>query len=254
MNIKINPKYVLRTLLIVIGILALANIGVNFIRFNFVLDGGEWSDNKYALRLINLFDMDTEGNVPSYYSSLALLFSSILLYFITLYNKKSGSKIFPWALLSSVFLYLALDEILELHEHLVRITESFLNLSGYGTSYWIIPFGIMGVILFIVLFKFLKELPKKTLRQFIVAGFVFILGAVGVEILGGIHEEINGRQNVTYVSLYTVEETLEMVGIALFIYALTTYKKFTINLVEHSESYHSVYTGETDPIPVTTNK
>src|SRR5690606_29623633 len=214
----------------VVGILALANIGVNFIKLNYYLDGGPWSDNKYVKVIINLFDMDTEGNVSSFYSSLALLCSSILLYLIALFNKKSGLKSFHWTLLSSVFLYLALDEILELHEHLVRLTESFLNLSGYGTSYWIIPIGIIGIILFIVLFKFLRELPKTTLRQFILAGFVFISGAVGMEILGGMHEEIHWRENATYVFLYTVEEILEMVGIVLFIYALTSYKKFTINI------------------------
>lgn len=230
MNITINPKYVLRTLLIIVGILALSNIGINIIRFNYYMDGGPWSDNEYIKELIFLFDLDTEKNVPSFYSSLALLLSSILLFLIALFYKKSGAKYFPWVLLSLVFFYLALDEILELHEHLVHLTERFFNLTGYGTSYWIIPFGIFGIILFIILFKFLRELPKKTLKQFVISGFVFISGAVGMEILGGIHEEIYGRENATYVILYTIEEILEMLGIVLFIYALTSYKKFTINI------------------------
>lgn len=41
--------------------------------------------------------------------------------------------------------------------------------------------------------------------------------------LGGRWFEMYGKHNITYSILYTCEETLEMLGIALFIYALLTY-------------------------------
>ncbi|MCG2461195.1 hypothetical protein K8352_10585 [Flavobacteriaceae bacterium F89] len=230
MKIDLNPKFILRALLIVVGIITIAHIGVNIVRFNYYLDGGAWSNNDYVKVLIHLFDLDTENNVPSFYSSLALLFSSILLYLIALYNKRNRLKYFAWILLSVVFFYLSLDEILELHEHLVHLTERMLNLSGYGTAYWVIPYGVLVVILLLSLFGFLNKLPKSTLKLFILSGFIFVSGAVGMEIIGGIQEELHGKLNVTYVVLITIEEVLEMLGIVVFIYALTSYKKFTISI------------------------
>jgi len=82
-------------------------------------------------------------------------------------------------------------------------------------------------------------LPKKTLKFFIIAGVVFLTGAVGLELIGGRVEELYGipvektfdnSANVLFKFLYTCEEFLEMLGIIIFIYALTSYKKFTIKI------------------------
>ena len=57
----------------------------------------------------------------------------------------------------------------------------------------------------------------------IAAGAIFVGGAIGVEMLGGHWFVTQGRDNVTYVALQTLEETMEMMGIVVFIYALAEY-------------------------------
>jgi hypothetical protein len=213
-----------------VGILLFLHICVNIVRFNYYINNGLWSNNDYVKVLINLFDFNTEKNIPTFYSALALLFSSILLFLIAIYNKKYNLKYYSWILLSIVFLFLSFDEILELHEHFVRLTQRLLSLSGFGTAYWTIPYLIATIILFLSLVRFLKELPIRTLKLFVLAGIIFIAGSVGMEIFGGRVEEIIGRQNIAYVFLYTIEEILEKIGVIIFIYALTSYKSISIKM------------------------
>ena len=230
MTVHLNPKGILKTLFIIVFILLLCHVGVNIIKFTYVLDNGIWFENSYVWRLITLFDFDTEHNVPTFYSSLALLFSAILLFLIAFKNKKSNQVYFPWLILGLVFLFLSFDEILELHEHFVRLTQRLFELSGFGTAYWTIPYLIGLFLLFIVLFKFLKLLPKKTLYLFLISGGIFLSGAVGMEVIGGRYLEFNGINTPVYCFLYTIEELLEMAGIILFIYSLTSFKSFSITV------------------------
>lgn len=220
----------MRTLLIFVSIILFFHICVNIVRFNYYIDNGPWSNNDYVKVLIDLFDFNTEKNIPTFYSALTLLLSSILLFLIALYNKKYDLKYYPWILLSIVFLFLSLDEMLEFHEHLVHLTQRLLDLSGFGTAYWTIPYLVAVIVLFLSLVKFLNELPKRTLKLFVLAGFFFILGSVGMEIIAGRREEIIGVQNITYLFFYTIEELSEMIGVIIFIYALTSYKPFTIKI------------------------
>lgn len=234
MKIVLNPKYILRSLFLFIGfsywhifVSRLSDLTSTWTWEHIRAFGGIMTTFKV---FIKLFDFNIEKNIPTLYSFLALLFSSILLILITLQNKKNDLKYHAWLPLSMVFFFLSFDEILELHEHLVHLTRRFLNLSGFGTAYWTIPYIIMIAILFFSLYKFLSKLPKRTFKLFVLAGAIFILGSVGMEILGGRQEEINGKSNVLYVFLYTIEELLEMLGVVIFIYALTSYKKITVQI------------------------
>lgn len=58
---------------------------------------------------------------------------------------------------------------------------------------------------------------------FLVSGTTFISGAIGFEMLGGRQADLYGTNNVLYSFYYTCEESLEMIGIAIFIYTLLSY-------------------------------
>lgn len=69
------------------------------------------------------------------------------------------------------------------------------------------------------------NLPKKTLVRFATAGIIYILGALGVEMLSAPFFNLQGNGDDTFVYLMyqTVEETLELLGVLIFVYGLTTY-------------------------------
>ena len=55
------------------------------------------------------------------------------------------------------------------------------------------------------------------------AVILFIGGAIGVELIGGRYAELNGPKNLMYSMIVAIEESLEMGGLIVFIWALLRY-------------------------------
>lgn len=216
MNLVIRPKKILGILLVVILFLEIANI----IGLVFYFNGNNinW--------LFNLFNIRTEGNVAAYYSSSTILLASYLLALISLFRKMNGLTYSLWLILSVIFLYLSIDEAVQLHERVGVIIDNNFNLTGYLSWGWVIPYGIMFIVFAAVYyFKFLPQLSKKIYWLFIVSGSIFVMGAIGVEMIGAKNFHSDNFSEVTNAICYSIEEGLEMIGIALFIYALLLYIK-----------------------------
>ena len=215
LNIKIYPKSILIKLLYLILFLLFANITGIVSKFYFNHDK-VWG-------LVPLFDFNTEENIPTFYSSLSLLSCSILLFFISISHKEHGSSYMHWRGLAIIFLFLSVDEIGTIHETVNDRIHDLFNTSGLLYFAWIIPYGIALLILLGIYVKFLINLPKKILYLFIISGVIFILGALGIESFCGWYCELYGLNDLLYSILYTCEEFLEMLGIALFVYTLLYY-------------------------------
>lgn len=88
---------------------------------------------------------------------------------------------------------------------------------------WVIPGMVVVAVLAIYFVRFLWRLPPNTRQAFVVAGTLFVGGAIGVEILGGWYGGLHGMANLTYSLFATVEESMEIVGVIVFIHALLEY-------------------------------
>ncbi len=215
MNIQLHPKKFFTANLLLILLLLLANIAGRISKFYF--------DHDHMFGLVPLFDFNTENNIPTFYSAVALMFSAVLLLFIGLSHKKSNEPYISWLGLSFIFAFLSIDEISVIHEKLINPTRELLSTSAMSLHAWVIPYGIAAILIAAIFSRFLLNLPNRYKRLFILSGAIFIGGAVGMEILGGLQIDHNGWDNMLYSALYTIEETLEMLGIALFIYSLLSY-------------------------------
>ncbi len=168
-----------------------------------------------AFGLINFLNVDNEGSIATWYSSAALLFCSILLAVIAMSKMKSGAQhVVYWIALSVVFIGLSVDETISIHEKVFDSLEHS----------WIIP-GVVVVFIFGLLFlRFLLILPKKTRYMFIIAGVVFVAGAIGFEYAAMEYWKRGySLRSMTYAVMSTAEEFLEMIGVVIFIYALIDY-------------------------------
>jgi hypothetical protein len=176
--------------------------------------------------IAKLFSLDNEGNIPTVYSVLALLFSSILLSTIA-YAKNLDSDRYKkhWKILSFIFLYLSLDEAFQIHEKFVDPMRSLLNATGFLYFTWIVPFGFLVVIFLLSYTKFLFHLPASIRNLFVAATILYIGGAIGIEMLGGQQAYQEGQYNISYQIIVTIEELFEMVAIVVFIHALMSYIK-----------------------------
>ena len=182
---------------------------------------------KHTTAFVRIFHIGEEGNITTWYSALSLLFCAILLAIIGYAKKETADPyIRHWNILAVIFLYLSLDEAASIHEIAIAPLQSMFNASGIFYFAWVI-IAIPLVLLFLVMYlKFLKHLPQITCRLFIISGMLFVIGALGLELVEGYFwsQEIT-RWGLIVPLLTTVEEFLEMLGIVVFIYALISYMK-----------------------------
>lgn len=213
-QLQLNPRKITTTL----GAIAFFLVVASLIGYAIKIYTGH--------KLLGLFDLDLENNFPTFYSMCLLLIASILLAIITLLEKKRASlHILYWATLTLGFLFMSFDEVLALHERLNSFARSLFSIKLASIFFfsWVI-IGIAIVILLTFYFlKFLLQLPKKVRRNFILSGATYLAGAIGMELLGGWQAELNGFNNLTYVIFVTIEETLEMAGMIIFIHGLLEY-------------------------------
>lgn len=193
-----------------------------------------------------LLDVGAEKNLPTYFSALNLLFSSILIFIIYNHEKANAQKGYVyWLLLSVLFLFLSFDEFASIHEefakvynYLVREKILFPILKTHG---WLL-FGIAFVfIIGIVLFPFLRNLPRDTLRYFLISGFIFVTGAIGFEFVGAVMLEtgfVESREDIVYLLRRILEEGFEMYGIAFFnctLYREISIRKMSLEFVSDTQ-------------------
>lgn len=166
-----------------------------------------------ADELVPLLSLSYEQNVPTAYSS-GLLFGCAAL--LVLIARGAEALRAHWWGLAVGFTYMAIDEALELHEHLGGLV------GGDGIFYfdWVIPAGLAVAAVGVSFLPFLARLPAATRRRFVLAGAVYLGGALVMELPLGYVTERHGDQTLAYAVIDFAEETLEMLGASLFLLAL----------------------------------
>ena len=180
---------------------------------------------RFSKIYIRIFDLNGEANIPTWFSSLLFILNSFILAIIAIRTKaKQGRYYTQWFVLSFVFLYLSIDEAALLHEMVEKPVRRALHLSGYLYFAWIVPAVGFVIVLLIYLHRFLFDLPRQTRWLFMIAGAIFVSGAVGMEMMGSnIFYTHGGHKPVSYYLWANLEETFEMLGLIIFFYALLDY-------------------------------
>ena len=178
-----------------------------------------------------IFNLDEEHNIPSFYSFAQLVTAGVLLMIIALHA--SGEKLryaSSWWLMVFLFFYIAVDELESIHERVDKYLRENFHTTGFFHFSWIIPAVILLLILGLILLKFVVNLPPLSRKRFLIAGSVYIVGAVGGDAVAGEYISIHGNGlGWPYVLEYHIEETMEMFGIAYFIYGLLLHIKENIS-------------------------
>jgi len=231
LKISINKlRQVPKLLFVVFSVLLLLNL--------FVIIFRHFTGHENIFGLYDLFNFDVESNIPTYFITLVLLLCSILLYFI--YTSKKvvdpPQKKY-WLFLSIIFLCLSIDEFSSIHE---LLTVPFRNIFGITQGWfffaWLIP-GIFISLLFVVyFFKFYWGLPPRYKILFGLSALLFLFGAIGMELIGGLFYTSAETPTLTYSLLATIEESFEMIGQIVFVYSLVDYIKSEITTVNYEIS------------------
>jgi hypothetical protein len=176
--------------------------------------------------LVPLFNLNGEQNVPTYFNASLHLVSSMLLAIIAVLKTAARDRFSrQWTVLCAGFLFMAFDEAAGLHELMERPMRELLggSASGYLHFAWVIPGALIALFFAVWFLRFILHLPPSTRSGVLLAGVLFVGGAVGVEVFEGHHAALHGSDNLIFDAYVLLEETLEMAGLTVFISALLGY-------------------------------
>lgn len=171
-----------------------------------------------AARLVNL---DAEGNLPTYVSTMLLAGVAVGLGTAAALVRARGGRSWPLWLPAAVAGFLSLDELASLHEQLALLAD-LAGVGGGLTFTWVVPGALVALVVGVVLLLAARRLSRQLRVRLVVAGVVYLVGAVVVEAASsplftptpeGVAEA--PAQSVAYVLLNVVEEGMEMVGALL---------------------------------------
>jgi hypothetical protein len=220
-HIVVRPRTVARLCAWAIGTLLVLHVLSQVARFGF--------GHEYVMGLTEKVYLGLEASIPNWFATLLLLASGIALLAIATAARRSAAH---WWWLGIIFVALSLDESAALHDltapfftgviaWLARVVGGpFLGLEHKPGYAWLVPGALFVAVIGLSYLRFVAALPRQTRDWFIISGAVYVTGAAGFEALSGWYSGLFGSRNVTFVALLTVEETLEMIGASLFLYAL----------------------------------
>ena len=215
MSIAIHPQQLFRWLILCIVTLVFLHVLAVGAALAFPSPGRE------AMRAF--FDLNAEGNLPAKYSTLQLAFSALLLLLLhreaRLSSRPGGGF---WLALAGIFLFLAADEYYMIHERLSGPVISRLGAANVPSFAWVIPYAALVAAFAASFFRFWWQLPRAIRRQMAVAALIYVGGSMGMEEIGSRIYESLGKTSPWYLLEVVVEESMEMIGIALFIRTLAT--------------------------------
>ena len=168
-------------------------------------------------------DVGAEGSVGAWASSLALFGAAAWAWSIS--GRDRLGRRTSWRALAIVFAFLSLDETASIHEKAIDPLQDSLTTSGALLYAWVIPGALAVVVVGLAFVPFLRDLERTTARLLVLAGAIYLGGALGMEAVTGAVASSLGDDHWVYGTLATLEELAEMLGITAFLATLARYDR-----------------------------
>lgn len=214
-TIQIDPARLVRLLAVLAVVLIVVSVAGQVVKFFF--------GHARLLGVVPEFDLGGENNIPTYFSSALLLAVAVIAALVARIEGIGSRWGWHWIGLAAVFLFLSLDESASLHERTIVPLRVLLGVGGWLYFTWVIPAFVLLLGFLAIYWRFFRALPDAIRRWVLLAGVLYIGGALGVELIGGQYVGLYGRDTFAYNVITTVEETLEIAGILLLLHGLGRY-------------------------------
>lgn len=217
LDYSINPRkisFILGGIAIVLAVLSL--IGEYYLS-NILLD-----EESVQAQVIDLFSVNLEDSIPTWYSTINLYHAAVLLGLITLAKYRQNDRFRRyWLGLAVIFLYMSIDEGAAIHEMFSDFMEVYVDATGLFTFAWVVVGAPIMLVVALIYLRFVLNLPPRTRNLFFLAGALYVGGALVVEAISAstYTEDLSFR----YLAIATVEELCEMLGVVTLIYTLLSY-------------------------------
>ena len=98
-----------------------------------------------------------------------------------------------------MFCLLSIDEAFSFHESLILPLQTHFGAHGFFYFAWVIPGAFFVGAVALMFLKFVLNLDTPTRNRFIIAGSVFVGGALGMECVGGAFIDAYGGKHILYI-------------------------------------------------------
>ncbi|MCC6611943.1 MAG: hypothetical protein IT320_00615 [Anaerolineae bacterium] len=213
----INP----RKIGLILGLIALYLALQSFVAEYVINAVPSSATNWQVLLTIDVFSVKTEATIPTWYSALLLFGASALFVLIaTSERAKEDRYSYHWFGLAAIFLYLSIDEGAAIHAIVADMIQQTPSVTGYGWQIVVAPLVLIFALLYL---RFLLHLPSRTRNLLILAGVLYIGGALVVDVVSANQGVVDGGVTLASLVIGTVEELCKMLGLVVLIYALLAY-------------------------------
>lgn len=165
--------------------------------------------------IVEIFSLSYEANVPTWYATVLLFSCGALLATIARAGSISHGR--SWSALAAAFAYMSLDEAIQIHEYLAWLVPPLEGLLYFG---WVIPGAILTLLAGLAFVPLLRSLEAPARWRFVLAGAIYVGGALGMEPVLGWWTDAHGDDNLGYGVIDFAEESMELLGASLFLLAL----------------------------------
>lgn len=217
-EIKVSPGRVARFLFWPVSFLSLITVPMTLAEAG--LRPISWTLADSARR----FTLNSENSVPAWISSLMLFGAAVLLAVCAcMYRSRQDKWWKHWAALSGLFCLLSMDESASFHEIAMIPMDQLVQVKGIFYFTWVIPGAAFVAVVGFAFLGFLRHLDRRTRNRFIASAILFVGGALGMECVDGAILDSFGEGHIAYILASTVEESMEMFGMVLFIWSLVSH-------------------------------
>lgn len=192
------------------------------------------SPTALSSRTDQLFDLALENNVPTYFSSLALIATAGVAIVIAMRaSALRKGPVLSWLFVAVCLFFMAADEAFAIHDGFSPALRAQWETSGAFFHAWTLVYGALAIVVVLLCLPLVRHLSRATFARLAVAAVVFLGSAIGFELIQSMFlsealgPESSGTVNWETVQLnplnaltVILEEAGEMLGVALALRAL----------------------------------
>ena len=165
------------------------------------------------LGAVTLFDMNAEGNVPSWFAGALLLACAVAMGIVCAHASAGGdADARAWGALALVLGAASLDEVASIHEAVGVVIGGRDDVFLY-----LVPGTLLLVLIVVLAMDFVRRLPAKV-RQLLRLGVcVWAVGAIVLEL---VEAAAHGLHELTGALLATEQDAFELAGVIIVLHAV----------------------------------
>jgi hypothetical protein len=162
------------------------------------------------------FNLDGESNFMTWFKSVLMLLSAMVTALLAMGRR---GFVWHWWALCAVFALVSMDEVVGIHETSTDLLRNALHVGGLLYYAWIVPAFAFVLVFTLAMLRFFRQLKPPLRRGLLLGVGLYLLGALGMESLGGYAINAGSSPLLVY-ALVTCEEGLQMTGSVLVLCAL----------------------------------